>query len=159
MPVTHPRLRILIVDDVQENLRGLMNLLRGDYTITAATCGPKALELARRQPHPDLILRDVQMPEMDGYTVLAELKVEPATADIPVIFVTALAEADDPCGIELGVADYLTQPVNPDLLRLRIRTQLELQCCRTNPVRFHLAQRLDAHRQPTLLVVDDLPEK
>src|SRR5690606_18677515 len=85
------RPRILIVDDVHENVHALMNVLRDEYAILAATSGDKALELARREPQPDLILLDIKMPGMDGYSVLSALKIDPATADIPVIFVTALA--------------------------------------------------------------------
>jgi response regulator RpfG family c-di-GMP phosphodiesterase len=153
------RARILIVDDVNENLHALMNILRHEYAIVAANCGEKALELAQRQPRPDLILLDVKMPGMDGYSVLAHLKTNPLTADIPVIFVTALAQsADEVRGLTLGVADYITKPVNPDLLRLRIRLQLELQQHRKNPVTFNMAQPADPERPATLLVVDDVPE-
>jgi len=121
------RSRILIVDDVQENLHALMAILSGEYAIIAATSGEKTLELAQRQPQPDLILLDIMMPDMDGYAVLIRLKSNPVTVDIPVIFVTALGEvADEARGLGLGAADYITKPVNPELLHLRVRTQLEL---------------------------------
>ena len=124
----HQRPRILIVDDLHENLHGLMQLLREDYAILAATSGEKAIELARREPRPDLILLDVKMPGMDGYSVLAHLKANPLTAEIPVIFVTSLADAGDQAqGLKLGVADYLTKPVDPDLLRQRVRQHLGLR--------------------------------
>lgn len=153
------RPHILIVDDVHENLHVLMGLLRDDYAIVAATNGEKALELARRQPRPDLILLDIKMPGMDGYSVLAHLKADPLTTDIPVIFVTALSESTDEArGLKLGVADYLTKPVNPDLLRLRIGTQLELKKCRSNPTVLDTAAHTDSAHPPTLLVVDDVPE-
>jgi diguanylate cyclase (GGDEF)-like protein/PAS domain S-box-containing protein len=159
------RPRILIVDDVHENLHVLMNLLREDYAIVAATSGEKALELACRSPRPDLILLDIKMPGMDGYSVLSHLKADPATADIPVIFVTALAEtADEARGLRLGVADYITKPVNPELLHLRIRTQLELRRYRGNPVMFDVGGNGNgngngpAAAKPSLLVVDDVPE-
>ncbi len=156
---TLDRPRILIVDDVHENLHALMNLLRDEYAIVAATSGEKALELARRLPHPDLILLDIRMPGMDGYSVLAELKIDPATADIPVIFVTALAEAaDEARGLALGVADYITKPVNPDLLHTRVRTQLELQRYRRNPVMLDVMGHVPNGRTQSLLVVDDVPE-
>ncbi|WPC65149.1 EAL domain-containing protein [Rhodoferax ferrireducens] len=148
---------ILIVDDVNENLHALMNILRDDYAILAANTGEKALELARRVPQPDLILLDIKMPGMDGYSVLAHLKADPKTADIPVIFVTALADAaDEARGLTLGVADYITKPVNPDLLHLRVRIQLELQRHRRQPVTFDIAHQQE--RQASLLVVDDVPE-
>lgn len=153
------RARILIVDDVHENLHALMSVLRDDYAIVAATSGEKALELARRLPHPDLILLDIRMPGMDGYSVLAELKIDPATADIPVIFVTALADAaDEARGLALGVADYITKPVNPDLLHTRVRTQLELQRYRRNPVLLDVMAHVPNGRTQSLLVVDDVPE-
>lgn len=146
---------ILIVDDVPENLHALMNILRDDYAVTAATSGEKALELAGRQPQPRLILLDVRMPGMDGYGVLSRLKADPATSGIPVIFVTALAEAaDEARGLTLGVADYITKPVNPELLRQRIRTQLELGACRWRPA----AARTPPLGQAAILVVDDVPE-
>ena len=152
------RPRVLIVDDVHENLHALMNILRDDYVISAATRGERALELAQRQPQPDVILLDIKMPGMDGYSVLAHLKANPATAEIPVIFVTALAEATDEArGLKLGVADYLTKPVNPELLRVRLRTQLELRRYRRNPLTFDSASHSDPKRRPTLLVVDDVP--
>ena len=151
------RPRILIVDDVHENLHVLMNILRDDYVIIAATRGEKALELAQRQPAPDLILLDIKMPGMDGYAVLAHLKNDPATASIPVIFVTALTEsADELRGVQLGVADYVTKPINPELLRLRLRTQLELQRYRRSHVMCKSAGP-DASPALTLLVVDDVP--
>ena len=158
-PPNDTRARILIVDDVHENLHALMNILRGDYAISAATSGEKALELARRQPLPDLILLDIKMPGMDGYSVLSALKTDAVTADIPVIFVTALADAaDEARGLSLGVADYITKPLNPDLLKARISNQLELKLCRQHPVLFDIAAHADPAHPPSLLVVDDIPE-
>lgn len=158
IPSRTERPRVLIVDDVHENLHALMNVLRDDYTISAATSGEKALELARRAPPPDIILLDIVMPGMDGYSVLTALKIDPATADIPVIFVTSLAEADDEArGLALGVADYITKPINPDLLRTRLRNHLELRRYRQHPALFDLAPP-DPDRPPSLLVVDDVPE-
>ena len=153
------RPRILIVDDVHENLHALMNILRDDYAITAATSGEKALELARREPRPDLILLDIRMPGMDGYSVLSALKIDAQTADIPVIFVTALSEAaDEARGIALGVADYISKPVNPDLLKTRIGNQLELRRLRKRPMQFDISANAGSMHAPSLLVVDDIPE-
>jgi len=123
--------RILIVDDVHENLHTLLNILRGEYAILAATSGEKALEIAQRQPVPDLILLDVVMPEMDGYQVLECLQASDATADIPVIFVTAASESGDEAkGFQMGAADYLTKPVVPETLLARVRTHLVLAAYR-----------------------------
>jgi len=157
--LANSRQRILIVDDVIENLHGLMGMLRDEYAVIAASTGDKALELAKRLPHPDLILLDIKMPGMDGYSVLVHLKADPATADIPVIFVTAISDAGDEArGLTLGVADYITKPVNPDLLLLRVRIQLELQRYRRYPINFDIARHTDPAHPPTLLVVDDVPE-
>lgn len=154
-----PRPLILIVDDVPENLHALMNALRDEYAIVAATNGEKALEFARREPHPDAILLDIVMPGMDGYSVLAALKTDPATADIPVFFVTALSDAaDEARGLSLGVADYIVKPANPDLLKARLHTQLELARYRRRPAMFDIAAHLDPHYKPAVLVVDDVPD-
>ena len=155
IPNTRPR--ILIVDDVNENLHVLMNILRDGYAIIAANTGEKALELARRIPRPDLILLDIKMPGLDGYSVLAQLKADPDTADIPVIFVTALADAaDEARGLAMGVADYISKPVNPDLLHLRVRIQLELQRHGRRPPRVDTSHSTE--RPASLLMVDDVPE-
>ena len=153
------RPRILMVDDVHENLHALMAILRDEYTLSAATSGAKALELASREPKPDLILLDIQMPVMDGYAVLSALKIAPATADIPVIFVTAMNEAgDETRGLALGVADYITKPISPALLKKRIRTQLDLRRDRPQPKLFDIAAPSSPAHLPSLLVVDDVPE-
>ncbi len=173
-PLT-PRPRLLIVDDMHENLHGLMQILRDDYAILAATRGEKAIELARRAPQPDLILLDVKMPGMDGYSVLASLKAHPATAEIPVIFVTSLAEPEDEArGLKLGVAGYITKPVDPDRLRQQVSQHLTRSrhptvapavAARLVPPGNLPAQQdgpgaapLLGDRPPRLLVVDDIPE-
>jgi len=147
--------RILIVDDVSENLHALMSILRDDYAVLAATSGEKALALAARMPAPDLVLLDIRMPGMDGYEVLRRLKSNPATSDIPVIFVTALAEINDEAnGLKLGAADYILKPANPDLLKMRVLTQLELRRYRRGP-EFPAGQQ---EGKQSLLIVDDVPE-
>ena len=154
------RHRILIVDDVNENLHAMMSVLRDDYAIVAATSGEKALDLARRTPQPDLILLDVKMPGLSGYDVIARLKADPETSDIPVIFVTGLTETTDEAeGFRLGAVDYITKPINPDMLRVRVGTQLELLNYRKNIGTGRLRGRgVTARQLPTLLVVDDVPE-
>lgn len=150
---------ILIVDDVNENLHALLSVLRDEYAILAATNGEKALELANRVPGPDLVLLDIKMPGMDGYEVLRRLKTDTATADIPVIFVTALSEsADEATGLKLGAADYIAKPINPELLKQRIRTQLELRHYRRKPLVSLNEKMLIREQRPALLLVDDIPE-
>lgn len=156
---TDRRPRLLIVDDASVNLHALVGMFRDDYAITAATSGRGAIEQARRTPRPDLILLDIQMPDMDGYEVLAALKQDPATAGIPVIFVTALTEAADSArGLLMGAADYITKPIDPELFRVRVRNQLELQRHRQLPASFDIALRAEAAEPSTVLVVDDVPE-
>jgi len=122
---------ILIVDDEPVNLSILSNLLRAEYRVRAANSGENALRAAITLPRPDLILLDVMMPGMDGYAVLARLRGNPVTRDIPVIFVTALSEAqDEGHGLQLGACDYLAKPINPIVLMARVRTQLEAKLAR-----------------------------
>lgn len=151
--------RLLVVDDVAVNLHAMLGMLKDEYAISVATGGRKAIEQARRQPQPQLILMDIQMPDMDGYQVLAALKRDPATADIPVIFLTSLAEAaDEARGLLMGAADYIAKPVNPQLLKTRIRNQLELARYRRMPAACDAALQAGANQPATLLVVDDVPE-
>lgn len=158
-PHTPPRPRILLVDDVSENLHQLIQILRHDHAIMAATSGEKALELARQQPQPDLILLDVRMPGMDGYATLTHLKSNPLTAGIPVIFITALHEVDDEAyGLRLGAVDYITKPFNPDLLQARIRAQLSLRPQQGASAMAHRIANAKADPPPRVLVVDDEPE-
>jgi diguanylate cyclase (GGDEF)-like protein/PAS domain S-box-containing protein len=119
---------ILIVDDAPENLSVLGELLQPDYAVRAANNGLRALKVAHDAPRPDLILLDIMMPDMDGYAVLTHLKGDPATRDIPVIFVTALdASTDEQRGLDLGAVDYITKPICPAIVLARVRTQLELK--------------------------------
>jgi len=151
--------RILIVDDVAENLHAMMNILREYYSLLVATSGEKALELAANDPQPDLILLDIKMPGMDGYEVLQRLKSNPLTAMVPVIFVTAMSEAaDEARGLNLGAADYITKPVNADLLKRRVLTQLELKHYRRAPLAFGVDAKQMSHTSPSILIVDDMPE-
>ena len=123
---------LLIVDDMPENLEVLDGLLRAaGYAVKAANNGRTALRLAAEGQKPSLILLDVMMPGMDGYAVLERLRADEATRDIPVIFVTALAEAgDEEAGLALGVADYITKPIKPAVLLARVRTQLQAKLAR-----------------------------
>ncbi len=119
--------RLLVVDDTPSNIHVLLEGLKDMYTITAATRGDRALELARTQP-PDLILLDVVMEGMNGYEVLAALREDVRTASIPVIFVTAQTDTkNEERGLELGAVDYITKPFRISVVRARIQNHLELK--------------------------------
>ena len=120
--------RILVVDDVEVNVRLLEAKLSSEYfTVITASGGAEALRLARGE-HPDIILLDVMMPEMDGFEVCKRLKADATTADIPVVMVTALSEVSDRVhGLQSGADDFLTKPVNDVALFARVRSLVRLK--------------------------------
>jgi diguanylate cyclase (GGDEF)-like protein len=119
--------RILVVDDAMENIRILHAALQDEHEVLFALDGPRGLELARTQ-HPDLVLLDALMPGMDGYALIKELQALPETADIPVIFVTALSSPEDETrALGAGAADFISKPVNAAVVRARVRTQLTVK--------------------------------
>ena len=122
---------ILLVDDTPANIQVANSILKDDYKIRIATSGPKALELTKVQPRPDLILLDIMMPEMDGYEVCASLKANVETKDIPVIFLTGKTDAEDETrGFEVGAVDYIHKPFSPIVVKARVRTHLMLRDAR-----------------------------
>lgn len=119
---------VLVVDDAPENLLILAQCLAELYHVRAAKDGPGALRIAASEPMPDLILLDIVMPDIDGFEVCRRLKSNPATADIPVIFLTgrSLAE-DEQRGFALGAVDYISKPISPPVVRARVKTHLQLK--------------------------------
>jgi putative two-component system response regulator len=119
---------LLLVDDNTTNLQLLHETLDGQgYKLLVAKNGRTALSIARKA-RPSLILLDIMMPEMDGYEVCRRLKADESTSSIPIIFITALADEDDEAkGLGMGAVDYLTKPINPELVRARVRNHLELK--------------------------------
>lgn len=119
------RRTILVVDDTPDNLTVLADLLKDEYRVKLANGGAKALKLAAADPRPDLILLDVMMPEVDGHAVIRQLKADPQTADIPVIFLTAKAEVEDErFGLTIGAVDYIHKPISPPIVLVRVSNQL-----------------------------------
>ena len=119
---------LLVVDDTPENLTLMAGILRDAYRVKVATTGEKAITIAKNEPHPDLILLDIMMPELDGYEICRRLKSQPETRDIPVIFLTALSEIkDEKQGLEAGAVDYITKPISPPILMARVRNHLKLK--------------------------------
>ena len=122
---------LLLVDDQPLNIQALYRVFSADHQVLMATSGEKALAICRETP-PDLVLLDVMMPGMDGYEVLGHLKANPATAGIPVIFVTARDGAEDEArGLSLGAVDFIAKPINPAIVSARVRTHLELASARS----------------------------
>src|SRR3974390_1922035 len=119
---------VLVVDDAPANIQVVNSILKDTYKIRIATNGAKALELVRVDPAPDLILLDIVMPGMDGYEVCTRLKSDPATKDIPVIFLTGQTEtADETHGFEVGAVDYIHKPFSPAVVKARVQTHLVLR--------------------------------
>lgn len=118
---------LLIVDDVVDNLKLLSRILSGQgYDVRAVTSGERALEAALAMP-PELVLLDVRMPGMDGYQVCQQLKADPLTQDIPVLFISALSQIQDIVnGFEAGGVDYIIKPFQDNEVLARVRTHLSL---------------------------------
>ncbi len=143
---------VLAVDDDPVSLNVLIQVLDADYQLKAALNGPDALALARQAPLPAVILLDVVMPDMDGYAVGAALKTDPLTADIPVLFITARADdASETRALAAGAADFLHKPVNPDVVRARVRLHHELTRHRHRLEALVRTRTLEVHRQAQLL--------
>ncbi|PIQ27032.1 hybrid sensor histidine kinase/response regulator [bacterium (Candidatus Blackallbacteria) CG17_big_fil_post_rev_8_21_14_2_50_48_46] len=122
---------VFLIDDVVQNLQVLSEALRQEgFRISGAGSGPAALRILK-QVKPDLILCDIMMPEMDGYEVARQLKVNPETQEIPLIFLTARTESEDILkGFAAGGVDYVTKPFNTAELIARVKTHLELKQAR-----------------------------
>jgi putative two-component system response regulator len=128
LPDPTEKATILVVDDTPDNLTLMSNLLKDDYRVRIANGGEKALHIAASDAPPDLILLDIMMPGMDGYEVCRQLKHEPRTMNIPVIFLTAKSEMEDEKkGLELGAVDYITKPISPPIVMARVKNHLALK--------------------------------
>ena len=122
------RPRLLVVDDQPINIQTLYQIFHADHEVFVATSGEQALAFCRGNPLPDLILLDVVMPGLDGLAVCRQLKADPVLANIPVIFVTACMDpADETRALEAGGVDFITKPVNPMVVRARVKTHLTLK--------------------------------
>jgi PleD family two-component response regulator len=119
--------QILIVDDMPGNIKILGEILKDKYKIIVASNGKAATQLASEKM-PDLILMDVMMPEMDGFTACQIIKSDPKTAEIPIIFITSLSDTSDiVTGFETGGVDYIVKPFNAKEVQVRINTHLHLK--------------------------------
>ncbi len=119
--------KILIVDDIALNIQVLNETLQAEYQVFFATEGHEALKVAESL-NPDIILLDIMMPDIDGYETCRRIKQHPVLKDTPVIFITALDEAQyETTGLHIGAVDYITKPFNPEIVKLRIKNHLELK--------------------------------
>jgi PAS domain S-box-containing protein len=121
-------IRILAIDDEEIYLHAIVGLLADTYKIIVAMDGQDGFKIARSEPQPDLILLDVMMPDMGGFEVCRQLKNDPNTKHIPVIFLSALEEVENKTkGFEVGGVDYITKPFQGEEVRVRVKTQIENQ--------------------------------
>src|SRR5215470_11936408 len=142
-PVAATQKLILIVDDTPTNIGVISGALKDSYRTKIATNGEKALALAGAEEKPDLILLDIMMPGMDGYEVCTRLKADPATREIPVIFLTGQTGAEDETrGFEVGAVDYVHKPFSPAVVKARVHSHILLR-----EARAQLAAQLDALNQ------------
>ena len=142
-PAPQTQKLILIVDDTPTNIGVISGALKDSYRTKIATSGEKALALANADDKPDLILLDIMMPGMDGYEVCTRLKSDPATREIPVVFLTGQTGAEDETrGFEVGAVDYVHKPFSPAVVKARVRTHILLR-----EARAQLASQLDALNQ------------
>ncbi|HEY9836411.1 MAG TPA: response regulator, partial [Vampirovibrionales bacterium] len=125
--MTDPIGDILLVDDRPDNLRLLLNILKDKgYKVRCVTNGAMALRVCLRHP-PDLIFLDIQMPEMNGYEVCEQLKANPETAEIPVIFLSVIEETLEKVhAFNVGGVDYITKPFQVKEVVARVETQLQI---------------------------------
>ncbi len=123
-----PEAYILLVDDNPDNLKLLEKILiKNGYRVRASSSGRYALKSIENNP-PDLILLDVKMPGMDGYEVCRQLKADPVSVNIPIIFISALKEEESKVkGFELGGVDYITKPFHSQEILARVRTHLTIR--------------------------------
>jgi putative two-component system response regulator len=121
------RAHILAVDDDSDLLALMARALKADYDVEIASDAGAAIEKAFGDPQPDLILLDVEMPEVSGFEVCRALKDEAATANIPIIFLTGKTESEAQVeGFELGAVDYIAKPINAKVLKARVRLHIAL---------------------------------
>jgi putative two-component system response regulator len=121
------KLTILIVDDTSTNIDVLKDTLHDEYRLKVALNGKKAIEIADKNNDIAMILLDVMMPEMSGYEVCEILKSKASTRDIPIIFVTAKSSTEDERrGLSLGAVDFISKPIQPDIVKARVKTHVML---------------------------------
>lgn len=119
---------ILIVDDVASNIQSLAAILKDTYQIKVANSGFRALDILSSGTNIDIILLDIEMPDMNGYEVLSHLQLNHKTKDIPVIFITGnISSHDEEKGLCAGAVDYITKPLRPGIIKARVKTHITIK--------------------------------
>lgn len=150
------RQRILVVDDMPDNIEVLRGVLHKEYLLQAAINGVKALQIARSAQKPDIILLDVMMPGMDGYEVCRRLKSDSRTAHIPVIFITGMGKVEsETLALSLGAVDYITKPIIPAVVKARVKTQLALYD-QSRELEYLVQERTEELQSSRLQIIQDL---
>jgi len=147
MQPTNNKPTILVVDDSPDNIHVLLGILKTNYEVKAAVNGKQALRIATKTQPPDLILLDIMMPGMDGYEVCQQLKNNPITKDIPVIFLSAVSEIEERVmAFSVGGVDFVGKPFVAEELIARVETHLTLNHLKKD-LEKQLEERIIAHRQ------------
>lgn len=137
--------QILVVDDEEAVAKSIERALRREYNVTLAYSGVEALKTARRV-RPDMIVLDIRMPGMDGFEVCRRLRQDPLLADVPILFLTALAQVEARIeGFEVGADDYLIKPFDLRELLLRIKAVLRRVNHEPEAEEKHIIQLGDLH--------------
>ena len=119
---------ILIVDDSQFHQDLLENTLKDEYNVLLASTALEATEFLSKGTMPDLILLDIEMPEVDGLSLCLQLKKENHTKEIPIIFISGRSREDDEIkGLQYGAVDYIKKPYQISIVKMRVSTHLELK--------------------------------
>lgn len=123
--------KVLVVDDIPENIQILVEVLKSEYAVVTATTGRRALRIANAKEKPDIVLLDINMPNMDGFDVCLALKSNQDTEKIPVIFISTMDEnIDEEKGFSCGAVDYIKKPIVPSIVKARVKSQLVLKSYR-----------------------------
>lgn len=126
--MTFENATILIVDDSPLNIKVLAECIRGGYEIKVATSGQQCLDIVAASDNIDLILLDIELPDIDGYEVCLRLKQDIDTMDIPIIFITGRnTQAEEVLGFKWGAVDYITKPINPVIVQARVKTHVTIK--------------------------------
>ncbi len=127
MSVLAERPTVMVVDDTPLNLMLMESILEKEYSLKLCKVPQEALDYAFSTP-PDIVLLDVMMPEMDGFEVCRRLKANPATRDVPVIFITSKnAIEDEELGFSVGASDFIHKPISAPIVVARVKTHLKVK--------------------------------